>query len=210
MVPCLFEDSSLPLSSHNKVQKKDPARLLSRLRSAFKVFYASSSFLPLLATKSHPPLCVLFQREDVEHQPFPDLQRDCVPVFASTFAVKVENMWIQRHQVPMAPAFAVTEYKAQGSTYRYAMLDLSRKDNARGEDAVHARHCSVYVQLSRLRRMESVWLLEPIKLSDLCHKVHRELVAEDKRLERLAAATLQSETEALAADVGRDGVGPPV
>ena len=130
-------------------------------------------------------------------------------MFASTFAVKVENMWVQRHQVPMAPAFAVTEYKAQGSTYRYAMLDLSRKDNARGEDAVHARHCSVYVQLSRLRLMEGVWLLEPVKLSDLCHKVHRELVAEDLRLERLAAATLQSETEALAADIGRDGVGPP-
>ena len=117
-------------------------------------------------------------------------------------------MWVQRHQVPMAPAFAVTEYKAQGSTYRYAMLDLSRKDNARGEDAVHARHCSVYVQLSRLRLMEGVWLLEPIKLSDLWHRVHRELVAEDLRLERLAAATFESETEALAADVGGDVVGP--
>jgi hypothetical protein len=42
--------------------------------------------------------------------------------------------------------------------------------------------------------MERLWLLEPIKLSDLCHKVHRELIIEDLRLEQLAAATLQSET----------------
>lgn len=153
-------------------------------------------------------MCVLFQREEVAHQPFPSLERDCVPVFASTFAVKVQNMWVQRHQVPMAPAFALTEYKAQGSTYRYAMLDLSRKDYARGEDAVHARHCSVYVQLSRLQLMKGVWLLEPIKLSDLCHKVHRELVAEDLRLEQLAAATLQSETETATVNVERDGVRP--
>jgi hypothetical protein len=165
-------------------------------------------FLFALGSSGHSKFCDTYCGYEVEHQPFPSLQRDCVPVFASSFSVKVENMWVQRHQVLMAPAFAVTEYKAQGSTYRYAMLDLPRKDFARGEDAVHARHCSVYVQLSRLRLMEGVWLLEPVKLSDLCHRVHRELVAEDLRLEQLAAATLQSETEALAADVGRDGVGP--
>jgi len=28
----------------------------------------------------------------------------------------------------MSPAFALTEYKAQGSTYRYGVLDLTRGD----------------------------------------------------------------------------------
>ena len=102
---------------------------------------------------THPPVCVLFQREVVKHQPFQAIQNDCIPVFASAFPVRVENMWIKRLQVPMSPAFALTEYKVQGSTYRTAVLDLSRHSNARGEDAVHARHCSIYVQLSRLKTM---------------------------------------------------------
>jgi hypothetical protein len=90
-------------------------------------------------------------------------------------------MWIRRHQVPIAPAFALTEYKVQGSTYRSA---------ATGEDASHPRHCSTYVQLSRLKERRHLWLLEPVKLSDLRNKMHHELVAEDHRMQELAAATM--------------------
>lgn len=94
----------------------------------------------------------------------------------------------------MSPAFALTEYKVHGSTYRAAVLDLSRQTYATGEDATHSRHCSSYVQLSRLQVMDSLWLLEPIKLSDVLNKIHHELVAEDHRLQQLAALTMQSET----------------
>jgi hypothetical protein len=139
-------------------------------------------------------VCVLFQRDVVRHQAFEAVDRDCIPVFASTFPVKVGNMWIRRHQVPMSPAFALTEYKVQGSTYRTAVLDLSRLTYARGEDAAHSRHCSAYVQLSRLQVMDRLWLLEPVTLGDLRNRMHRELVAEDQRLRQLAAVTLQSET----------------
>lgn len=101
-------------------------------------------------------------------------------------------MWIQRHQVPVSPAFALTEYKVQGLTFRTAVLDLSRKSYANGEDASHSRHCSTYVQLSRLQVMDRLWLLEPVTLSDLRNSMHRELIAEDQRLKQLAAATLLS------------------
>jgi hypothetical protein len=96
----------------------------------------------------------------------------------------------------MAPAFALTEYKVQGSTYRSAVLDLSRHSYATGEDAVHSRHCSAYVQLSRLKEMRHLWLLEPVTLSDLRNKMHHELVAEDRRMQELAAVTLQLEMDA--------------
>ena len=145
-------------------------------------------------------MCVLFQRDVIKHQAFEAVDRDCIPVFASTFPVKVGNMWIRRLQVPMSPAFALTEYKVQGSTYRAAVLDLSRQTYATGEDATHSRHCSSYVQLSRLQVMDRLWLLEPIKLSDVLNKIHHELVAEDHRLQQLAALTMQSET------VGINGV----
>lgn len=155
---------------------------------------------------THPPVCVLFQREVVKHQPFQAIQNDCIPVFASAFPVRVENMWIKRLQVPMSPAFALTEYKVQGSTYRTAVLDLSRHSNARGEDAVHARHCSIYVQLSRLKTMSGLWLLEPVRLGDLLNGMHHELAAEDRRLQRLASATLRKETEAFTPVAGQGHV----
>ncbi|KAN0080911.1 hypothetical protein V8E54_004115 [Elaphomyces granulatus] len=113
------------------------------------------------------------------------------------------NMWIRRHQVPMAPAFALTEYKVQGSTYRSAVLDLSRNSYATGEDAVHSRHYSAYVQLSRLKERRHLWLLEPVTLGDLRNRMHHELVAEDRRMQELAAVTLQLETDALGGIVNR-------
>ena len=139
-------------------------------------------------------MCVLFQRDTVKHQAFEGIDNDCVPVFASTFPAKVGGLWIRRHQVPMSPAFALTEYKVQGSTYRYGALDLARRTYGMGRDAIHARHCSGYVQLSRLQMMENLWLLEPITLGDLRNKMHHELVAEDLRLQQLAAVTLQRES----------------
>jgi hypothetical protein len=65
-----------------------------------------------------------------------------------------------RLQQSMSPAFALTEYKVQGSTYRYAVLDLARRTYGMGETAAHSRHCSGYVQLSRLQTMNNLWLLE--------------------------------------------------
>ena len=141
---------------------------------------------------SQPPVCVLFQRDTVNHQAFEGIDEDCIPVFASTFSVRVGNMWVRRHQVPMSPAFALTKYKVQWSTH---MLDLARRTYGTREDAAHSRHCSGYVQLSRLQMMDNLWLLEPITLGDLRKKMHRELVAKDLRLQQLAAVTLQLETE---------------
>ena len=42
--------------------------------------------------------------------------------------------------------------------------------------------------------MDHLWLLEPVTLSDLRNKMHHELVAEDHRMQQLAAVTLQPET----------------
>jgi hypothetical protein len=105
-------------------------------------------------------------------------------------------MWVRRLQVPMSPAFALTEYKVQGSTYAHAVLDLSRPSMARGKDAAHNRYCSVYVQMTRMGFMKKLRLLQPVKLSDFANRMHPELVEEDLRLQRLAAVTIQLEGDA--------------
>ena len=140
---------------------------------------------------SHPPICVLFQRDEIRHQPFLGISRDCIPVFSGSFTVDVGNMRVTRHQVPIGPAFALTEYKVQGSTYDYAVLDLSRKSRAYKENALHKRYCSVYVQLSRLRSLRGLHLLQPLTLNDLQNKMHRKLHEEDCRLEQLAVETMR-------------------
>jgi hypothetical protein len=137
----------------------------------------------------------LFQREVIKHLPFSDINRDCIPVFAISSSIKMGDMWVTRHQVPMSPAFALTEYKVQSSTYRNAVLDLSQHSKPRTVDASHKRNCSFNVQLSRLQSFDGVHLLEPLTLDDLNHQPHPELRDEDHRLQQLAALTMRLEME---------------
>jgi hypothetical protein len=105
LVTILFNIST-PLGFVNGARPR-PA-LSPTLTPSSPALTGTSSFAPT------PPVCVLFQRDVVRHQAFEAVDRDCIPVFASTFPVKVGNMWIRRHRVPMSPAFALTEYKVQG------------------------------------------------------------------------------------------------
>ena len=97
----------------------------------------------------------------------------------------------------MSPAFALTEYKIQGSTCLNAALDLYQRYKARGEDALHKRYCSLNVQLSRLQSLEGLQLLQRLSLNDLDIKPHRLLCEEDYRLQQLADMTMRLETESI-------------
>lgn len=101
-------------------------------------------------------------------------------------------MVVSMHQVPMSPAFALTEYKVQGSTYTNAVLDLRRLSKGHGQTTPHRQYYSVYVQLSRLRSLKGLWLLQPVSLRDINNKVDPMLCEEDRRLQELAAATMRS------------------
>jgi hypothetical protein len=149
---------------------------------------------------SHPPICVLFQRDVIEHEPFPDMKRDCIPVFATTFSVKIRDMCIRRHQVPISPAFALTDYKVQSSTYQNAVLDLHRVSKAGKKEASHTRYCSNYVQPTRLKSLNGLWLLQPVTLDDVNNQMHPQLLDEDRRLQRLAAATMRLEMHSQISD----------
>ena len=97
--------------------------------------------------------------------------------------------------VPMSPAFALTEYKVLGSTYQNVVLDLYRSSKVRGQDASHKRYCSVYVQLTRLRSLEGLHLLQPLSLDDLNNQPHPKLRDESSQLQQLADMTMRLEIE---------------
>jgi hypothetical protein len=101
--------------------------------------------LYLLCTK--PPVSVLFQRQKVKHSKFDDLDAKSIPVFPLERSITVKKFSVRRKQVPMCPAFSLTDYKVQGSSFSSAVLDLHDDSSAKGRDG-HHRFTSRYVQLS--------------------------------------------------------------
>ena len=98
-------------------------------------------------------------------------------------------MSITRHQVPVTPAWAITDYKVQSLTCDAVTLDLHRKNTERRDLSSHKIYCSVYVQLSRVRSLQDLYLLQALTLEDLKNKPDKLLILEDQRLARLAEST---------------------
>lgn len=143
--------------------------------------------LYILCTK--PPACVLFQRDNSEHSKFDGLDAKIIPVFPSERSITVKGHSVRRRQVPMCPAFSLTDYKVQGSTITTAVLDLKHDPTARGQDG-HKKYCSTYVQLSRLRSLDGLHLLQRIEMEDLRFRPDDRLLIEMQRLKALERATI--------------------
>ena len=118
----------------------------------------------MICTK--PPACVLFQRDGSDHSQLDGLDAKITPVFPLERSITVKGHSVRRRQVPMCPAFSLTDYKVQGSTLTTAVLDLKHDPTARGQDS-HKKYCSTYVQLSRLRSLDGLHLLQRIDMEDL-------------------------------------------
>src|SRR2546421_7339306 len=145
--------------------------------------------LYVLCTK--PPACVLFQQENSEPPAFKDLEAKVLPVFPIERSIKIKEYSVRRRQVPMCLAFSLTDYKVQGSTLTTAVLDLKNDPTAKGQDR-HKKFCSMYIQLSRLRSLSGLHLLQKIDMNDLEFRPHDDLVAETGRLHQLEQETLAS------------------
>jgi ATP-dependent exoDNAse (exonuclease V) alpha subunit len=111
------------------------------------------------------------------------------PIFCSSGPIKIGNMSVTRHQVPVTPAWAITDYKVQGSTYDAVTLDLHRQSISSKDGSSHMRYCSCYVQLTRVRSLQSLFLLQPVTLNDVNGKPNKLLLVEDQRIAQLATST---------------------
>jgi hypothetical protein len=143
--------------------------------------------LYILCTK--PPACVLFQRERSKNSKFEGLEAKVIPVFPLERSIAIKGYSVRRRQVPMCPAFSLTDYKVQGSTLTSAALDLKHDPSARGQDT-HKKYCSNYVQLSRLRSSEGLHLLQSITMEDLQFRPDDRLLLEMDRLKELERETM--------------------
>ena len=136
-----------------------------------------------------PPKCILLQQDSTTGAIFPEMGSTAVPVFCVSESIKVGNMSITRDQVPVTPAWAMTDYKVLGLTCQAVTADLNRPKINGKTGSSHQQYCSNNVQLTRVRTIEDLFLLRPVTLKDLSCKPHHLLLAEDQRLEALAIST---------------------
>jgi hypothetical protein len=142
-----------------------------------------------LCTK--PPACLLFHQGNAKRVIFNDLEAKDVPVFPIERSITIKACSVRRKQVPICPAFCLTDYKIQGSTLTMAVLDLKDNSSAKGQSG-HKKFCSLYVQLSRLRSFDGLHLLQAIEMKDLKFQPHELLLAEMERLRKLEEETLRA------------------
>ena len=99
------------------------------------------------ASKEFPPeisFSHLRSSENAKHLTFEGLEAKIVPVFPIERSIKIKEYSVRRRQVPMCPAFSLTDYKVQGSILTTAVLDLKNDPTAKGQDG-HKKFCSLYV-----------------------------------------------------------------
>ena len=136
-----------------------------------------------------PPKCILFEQVSTTNAIFPGIGSTATPIFCSSGSVKIGNMSVTRHQVPVTPAWAITDYKVQGSTYEAVTLDLHQQSISSKDGSSHKRYCSCYVQLTRVRSLQGLSLLQPVTLKDFNAKPDKLLLVEDQRIAQLATST---------------------
>ena len=127
-----------------------------------------------------PPICILFEQASTENAIFPEMGSTAIPTFS--LSSQVRNMSVTRHQVPVTPSWAITEYKAEGSTYDRMTVDLHWQNISSKDRSSHKGYCSSCVQLTRTRSLQGLSLLQPVTLKDLSGKPDKLLVVEDQRI----------------------------
>ncbi|OKO94694.1 ATP-dependent DNA helicase pfh1 [Penicillium subrubescens] len=150
--------------------------------------------LYIMCTK--PPACILFKPDRPKPTAFQDLEPSILPVFPLERSITLKGYSVRRKQVPMCPAYCLTDYKVQGSTLVAAILDLKDDPTIRGQDR-HRKYCSTYVQLSRLRSSKGLHLLQEVDMEDLRFGPDPRLLTEMQRLQALEKTTIAAWQEAL-------------
>ena len=130
---------------------------------------------------------------------FEQLQPDIVPVplVEQTFRVDIGNILpkdkipkanqkailsIKRRALPLVPAYSITTHKSQGQTLKNVVIDL--KLPTENDDLA-----SIYVPLSRVKRLADLIILRPFEYKVLLMKPSKSQTAEMERLDKLYIET---------------------
>jgi ATP-dependent exoDNAse (exonuclease V) alpha subunit len=136
------------------------------------IFDPTSEIVPIAKNVylvSLPPIAVIIKLEAARFKPLRGLELGMVPIFRKSMKVflgKAGKTQVQRVQVPLTPAYAITEYRSQGRTFENLVLDLeTRRTTSRQKD-----FASIYVSLSRAKSICGVSFLRPVMGKTMCAK----------------------------------------
>jgi hypothetical protein len=134
------------------------------------------------------PLCIMVKFHSTRASTLAGLEEKVVPIEPMVTRTdvrmdiggkKTKARPVIRHQFPITPAYAFTDYRSQGQTISRALVDLAKPPSGK------LTHFSVYVALSRSAGRDTIRLLREFDETVIRNSFDAELALEDERLERL-------------------------
>lgn len=149
---------------------------------------------PIVRLK-YAPLCVLVKVARTKADQLDGLDAGVIPIELAekNYTIKIRNSEsgtettrsIKRRQLPLVLAYAFTDYKAQGQTLPYSLVDIATPPHGR------INLFNLYVALSRSVGRDTIRILRDFDSSLLKTKHDKILMDELDRLRSLSAATEQ-------------------
>jgi PIF1-like helicase len=132
---------------------------------------------------SMPPTSLLITSPNTQSIQLPGLDRGIIPLLPISEPVtrKRRPSFTWRTALPCTPAFAITDYKSQSQSFDKICVDIDS----------HSSFSSMYVDLSRGRRLEGVSLLRPISETIWNREPPSNVKVGMTRLEELSKKTLE-------------------
>ena len=135
----------------------------------------------------YPPPVIYFKPDMHTNTVFEGVPEGIIPISPSTmrFTVEVngEKVKMERRQLGIVPAYAFTDYKSQGQTMEYVIVDISKPPSG------HLSPFSVYVALSRSRGRKTIRILREFDPTLFMHHPSEDLRKDMVRLEQLDEQT---------------------
>lgn len=115
---------------------------------------------------SRPPRAILISFPgDMRHKPIEDFEANVLPIFPQPVGhVEIKDskgikVAVARTQVPVTPAFAITDYKCQGRTFERIAVDFETTRNCFGQKD----YASITVPLSRVKTLSGLSLIRGVR-----------------------------------------------
>lgn len=138
----------------------------------------------------YPPPVIYFKPDLETNTVFEGVPEGLIPISPSMIRFNVdvggEKVKLERRQLAIVPGYAFTDYKAQGQTMEYVIVDISKPPTG------SLSPFSVYVALSRSRGRKTIRILRDFDPALLMHHPSEDLRTDMARLEQLDEETMEA------------------
>ena len=145
-----------------------------------------------IVTLKHLPTYILVKMAHTRAMQLEGLDEGVIPIQVATrnFQIKVQQVGgkyvkrsVSQRQFPMTPAYTFTDYRSQGQTIPFVMVDIATPPTG------GLSLFNLYVALSRSSGRSTIWLLQDFNNTTFMQSHGASLLQEDDRLDKLDALT---------------------